>query len=458
MCKMQWKTLVLAVAFIISPVTMAAVPAEQAAALKTTLTPFGAERAANKEGTIPIWDGGTKIAPFTDGKIPDPFATEKPLFSINPQNVDKYGDKLSDGVKALMTKYPSTFRVDVYPTHRTASAPQWVYDNTFQNATRAHMNPSGSLGAFPVDAYGGIPFPIAKTGEEAIWNHQLRWAGQAVKNRGQAVRMTPDGKMVVVQQTESQLSYPYYRPDWDLQKWQAEGSFFVTRRVNTVGPPIRAGEATVARSNIDDSKSMTYTYLTGQRRVRRLPLSCCDIPNPISGGIANFDELSVWFGSIGRYDWKLVGKREMYIPYNNNKYHQPANLQDVLGANHPNPDLVRYELHRVWVVDATLKPGERHSAPKARFYLDEDTWMAVLGDRWDAQGNLWKATFNMPTVMSSAPAVVEGVYLVFDLAKGGYYAGTLNLANVQGKAMEYLDTPFPDRSFTAEALSGEGVR
>lgn len=452
------KLLFFASALVLAPSAMAAVTAEEAATLKTTLTPVGAERSANKDGTIPAWDGGTKQAPAKDGRIPDLFAADKPLFSITPQNVDQYSAKLSDGVKALMKKYPSTFRVDVYPTRRTASAPQWVYDNVFQNATRAKMDESGSLGPFPVGAYGGIPFPLPKTGEEAIWNHQLRWSGQANTNRSQAVRMTPDGKMVIVQQTESQLGYPYYRPDWDLQKWQAEGSFFVTRRVNTVGPPIRAGEATVSRANIDDSKTMTYTYLTGQRRVRRLPLSCCDIPNPISGGIANFDELTVWFGSIGRYDWKLVGKQEMYIPYNGNKYHQPADLANVLGTNHPNPDLMRYELHRVWVVDATLKPGERHSAPKARFYLDEDSWLAVMGDRWDAQGNLWKATFNVPTVIPAVPAVTEGVYLVFDLARGGYYAGTMNIANAQSKAAEYADKPFPDRLFTAEALSGEGVR
>ena len=84
-------------------------------------------------------------------------------------------DKLSDGQQAMLKKYPS-YKIDVYPTRRTAAAPQWVYDNTFKNATRAKTTSNGdSLEG----AHGGIPFPIAKTGKEAMWNHLLRWGGEA---------------------------------------------------------------------------------------------------------------------------------------------------------------------------------------------------------------------------------------------------------------------------------------
>src|SRR5579871_5461424 len=117
----------------------AAVTAEEAAMLRTSLTPFGAERAANKEGSIPAWEGGYTKVPegYKSGQPrPDPFAGEKPLFSIDGKNVEQHAGKLAEGVTLMLKKYPS-FRADVYPTHRTAAAPQWVYDNTLRNATRA---------------------------------------------------------------------------------------------------------------------------------------------------------------------------------------------------------------------------------------------------------------------------------------------------------------------------------
>ena len=448
--------LALACALAIAAPAYSAVTAEEAAALKTTLTPFGAERAGNKEGTIPAWEGGIKATPMaTNGTIPDLFGDDKPLFTITAQNMSQYADKLSDGVKGLLQKYPS-YRIVVYPTRRTASAPQWVYDNTFANATRATLEPKGEMGPFPVKAFGGIPFPITKSGEEAIWNHSLGWNGEGYTNVTEQGRVTPDGTLVLASQSRATIAFPYYRKDWDLAKWEAAGSEIYLRRIDTLGPPIRAGEMIAARGRMDDSKTQVYTYLTGQRRVRRLPLACCDVPNPVSGGIANFDELQTFFGGIGRYDWKLVGKREMYIPYNANKYHQPKTSAEALAAPHINPDLVRFELHRVWVVDATVKAGERHSAPKARFYLDEDTWLAAAGDRYDAQGKLWKVSFLLPTAEPGLPGVVPIGYHVYDMIRGGYFGVSYNPYG--DKAIKYLDKFPPDKMFTPEAISGEGVR
>ena len=119
---------------------LGAITPQQAEQLKTTLTPLGAERAGNAAGTIPAWDGGlTKAAPgYKPGAPrPDPFSAEKPSLQISAKNVEQHKDKLSDGVQELLRKYPDTNRLDVYKTHRTAAAPQWVYDNTFANATRA---------------------------------------------------------------------------------------------------------------------------------------------------------------------------------------------------------------------------------------------------------------------------------------------------------------------------------
>lgn len=225
-------------------------------------------------------------------------------------------------------------------------------------------------------------------------------------------------------------------------------------RVDASGPPIHAGEITLQRVNIDDNESKTWTYLTGQRRVRRLPLTCCDVPSPVAGGILNFDETEVYSNSIGRYDWKLEGKREIYVPYNTNSYHQAASLDQLMTAGTVNPDFLRFEKHRVWVVEATLKQDQRHVVPHLRLYLDEDTWIAVAGERYDAQGKIWKVTFNFPTVFPGGPGTIVAGYMSYDLIGGGYFA----TAYFPQKTQVDLKADLPLRLFTPEALSGEGVR
>ncbi|MES3001833.1 MAG: DUF1329 domain-containing protein [Pseudomonadota bacterium] len=449
----QLTLLALACATLAAPLAHAAASADEAAKLRTTLTPLGGERAGNKDGSIPPWEGGYPAdASATSASIANLFANDKPLFTITPQNAAQYADKLTDGSMGLLKKYPN-FKITVYPTRRTAAAPQWVYDNTLKNATRATLVP-GELGPFPKGAFGGTPFPIPKTGEEAIWNHLLRWTSPGYQTAPILVRMTPEGKAIMVSQVEANSKFPYYDPSGTLEKWEAAGSEVVLRRLDTSGPPLRAGEKIVQRNKIDDAKSQTWVYLTGQRRVRRLPLTCCDVPSPVAGGILNFDETEVYASSIGRYDWKIVGKKEMYVPYNTNSYHQATALDQVMTPSTLNPDFVRFEQHRVWVVEGTLKAGQRHVAPKVRVYMDEDTWIAAAGERWDAQGQLWKVTFNMPTVMPSAPGTIVAGYVSYDMIGGGYFGSTYLPRDKQVN----LKASLPDRIFTPEALSGEGVR
>lgn len=444
----------LACATLATSLAQAAVTAEEAAKLKTTLTPLGAERAGNKDGSIPAWEGGYPAdATATSAAIPDLFGKDKPVLTITPQNAAQHAEKLTEGSLGLLKKYPN-FKIQVFPTRRTAAAPQWVYDNTLKNATRATMRPDGELGPYPKGAFGGIPFPIPKTGEEALWNHLLRWTSPGYQTTPSLARVTPEGKVIPVSQNTAQSRFPYYDQGSTLEKWEADGSHVVVRRVDTFGPPIRAGEILLQRNKIDDAKSQTWVYLTGQRRVRRLPLSCCDVPSPVAGGILNFDEVEVYSSSIGRYDWKLVGKREMYVPYNTNSYHQATSLEQLFTAQTANPDYVRFELHRVWVVEGTLKQGQRHVIPRVRLYLDEDTWIAAAGERWDAQGQLWKVTYNLPTVFPGAPGTIVAGYMSYDLIGGGYFASAYLPRNKQVD----LKASLPDRIFTPESLSGEGVR
>jgi hypothetical protein len=449
MNKQLWAALAVTSAFAIPFQATAGVSPEEAAKLKSELTPFGAEKAGNKDGSIPAWTGGYSTAIAGDkpgGTRGDPFKADKPLFSITAKNVDQYADKLADGSKALFKKYPD-YRIDVYPTRRSAAAPQWVYDNTFKNATRAKMNGDVAVGAF-----GGIPFPIPKTGAEVMWNHNLRWRAPSLNFSITHYQITADGKPVMTTDGNIDQQMPYYFQNSSLEEFSKQNEFWLVRLLN-VGPPIRAGEAIVGRVNLDGAKDQAWVYLTGQRRVRKLPNPCCDTPTPSTAGVMSFDEIETWNGRLDRFDWKLGGKKELFIPYNNNKMFA-AKDAEVLGK-YPNPDNVRWELHRVWVVDATLRAGQRHQAPKSRYYCDEDTWQCNIGDRWDANGQLWKTLWTQSFVAPDLPGTVSGSMGFNDLI-----AGTAFIGNLYGnKSTQYvLKSRIPDNTFTPDAMAGEGVR
>jgi len=429
---------------------LAAVSAEEAEQLKTTLTPFGAEKAGNEDGTIPAWTGGfTSAIPGYEsgGRRPDPFVDEKPLFSITAKNMDQYAEKLTEGLKTLLQKYPDTFRMDVYPTHRTAAAPDWIYENTFKNATRASMKGDVVTGAF-----GGVPFPIPKRGDEVMWNHLLRWMGVSVWSEGQNYLTTANGKRVMLVDAISEQQMPYYFKEGSPEEFN--GDYWMIRLINS-GPPIRAGEGIVGRENVDADKTQAWVYLTGQRRTRKMPNACCDTPTPATAGVAGFDDLGVWTGRLNRFDWKIVGKKELYIPYNGNRAWQATKVEDLLGPHHYNPDYFRWELHRVWEVEATLRPGNRHQAPKGRYYVDEDTWNAVLGDRWDASGRLWKTVWALPMVIHDLPATAIFPFGFYDLISGAWFVAGVDAT----KPRQYEIVPrYPDSVFTPDGLRAGAIR
>jgi len=437
--------------------TQAAVSMDEAAKLMTDLTPFGAEQSGNKEGTIPAWEGGYTTAPAGyksgDGRT-DLFPAEKPLYSITATNMETYADKLSDGVKALLRKYPDSFRLDVYPTHRTAAAPQWVYDNTIKNATNAKVSADGLK---VQSAYGGIPFPIPKSGVEAMWNHKMMWMGELTALNVSGFIGTGDGKVVLASRANNIVRSPYYIKDGSLEAFNGEIS---QMRVWITGPSHKAGEQFLVIDS-GDKPRQAWQYLTGQRRVRKAPTICCDAPEEVNSGVDNWDESFGFWGDLDRYDWTLVGKKEVYIPYNSNRFFEKAHTADKLvGPHHLNPDMVRWELHRVWVVEASLAPGKRHVVPKRRFYLDEDTWGAVLSEGWDAQGTLWRVQITQPLVVPEGPFVWPvAQWSVFNLLAGNYLASCVTDWGDPTYTTHFkvLDRISP-MEFTPEALAGQGVR
>lgn len=432
--------------------SLAAVSAAEAAKLKSTLTPVGAEKAGNAAGTIPAWDGGlTKAAPgYRNGDArPDPFPADKPVLSINAKNMAQHAASLTDGVQFLLKKHPD-FRLDVYPTRRTAAAPQFVYDNTFANATRAKTveNGYGVQGA-----YGGIPFPIPKDGYEAIWNHRLAWRGGSFSMPVRVWVVTSDGKRTMASGGMETVRQFYYDKDGSLEKFDGYyqlGKFVVN------APGSKAGEAILVHDGLNEAAPRSlWQYLVGQRRVRKAPSVAYDTPDSVTSGIGLFDEAFNLFGPIDKHELKLLGKKEIYIPYNNNRA-AASKVEDLVTPNTLNPAKVRWELHRVWVVEATVAAGKRHVVTKRKYYIDEDSWQIVLFDGWDAKGQLWRSNYSLMLTAPDIPAVTSFVlWGGYDLQTGAYY---LNMAsNELPKQYEVLP-PVPRSFFSSETLANEGAR
>jgi len=430
--------------------TWAAVSAAEAAKLKNELTPLGAERAGNKDGSIPAWTGGYTTVPagYKSGNPrPDPFAADKPLYSVNAANMAQHLDKLSDGQQALLKKFPS-YRIDVYPTRRSAAAPQYVYDNTFKNATRAKAVSDGNS---VEGAYGGTPFPIPKTGKEVMWNHLLRWQGESDLFEP-ATWVVSGGKPALSAATRNEQNFPYYFQDGSLETFG--GDFWHIYQVTTA-PAFKAGETIMLRDPIDyvGRGRQAWQYLVGQRRVRKAPNIAYDTPDTVTSGVDFFDEVQLFIGALDRFDWKLVGKKEMLIPYNLNSF-MLRKTSEVLGPQHLNPDHMRWELHRVWVVEASLVAGQRHTIPKRRYYVDEDSWSASLYDGWDAQGQLWHTGQALQFLAYEFPAQVHMAFTMTDMLKGTYQATIFN-----EQPSHFAKVPrWPDTNFTPESVAARGVR
>ncbi|HEX5632438.1 MAG TPA: DUF1329 domain-containing protein, partial [Gemmatimonadales bacterium] len=366
----------------------------QAQALGKDLTPVGAERAASKDGAIPAWTGGDLKAPQgwkPGAPRPDPYAADKPLFTIDAGNADTYKDKLSPGQLALL-KTLKGYRMDVYPTRRSCGYPEAVYENTRKNATGARLAANGHDLEKAVS--GGVPFPIPANGAEAMWNHKLRWLGEGRIERYATVFSQPgDGKFVPLVQDQWTST-----PNGNLAgKPIPEGNGVEYLLLNeVVTPAARTGEIILIHYFLAKDND-AWLYFPGQRRVRRAPTFSYDNPVPGYENMLAVDQYPMFGGRLDRYDWKLVGKQELVVPYNTYRFNDPSRkLADIFGPDYPRRELVRHEVHRVWKIEATVKSGQRHTFPKRVHYLDEDSWMLLAADLYDAQGKVWRVQESYP--------------------------------------------------------------
>ena len=444
-----------AIALTLAGNAYAAVSAQEAEKLGTSLTPLGAEKAGNEAGTIPEWTGGLTGAPagvtYKPGDHhPDPFPNDKVEFTIDKSNMDQYKANMTPGEMALMNAYPDTFKMPVYQTRRTGAAPQWVYDNTKKNATSGELVQDGN--GFK-NAVGGIPFPIPQSGVEAIWNHIARYRGTYVLRTGAEVAVQRNGSFVPVS-GNTQVLFKYYVPDATYESINNRMFFYL----NQIKSPARlAGGATLVHETLDQvaEPRQAWQYSSGQRRVRRAPNLAYDSPIDESDALRTADDTDMYNGSPNRYDWKLLGKKEVYIPYNNYRLTaEGVKYEDILIPGHLNPELTRWELHRVWVVEANLKSDARHIYSKRVFFLDEDSWQAAEVDQYDGRGDLWRVSLAYLKNYYDLPTTWSALDTYHDLQSGRYHVQNLDS---EEKTTLQFNLPVPDDGeFTPAALRRGG--
>ena len=433
---------------------LAAVSASEAARLGKDLTPIGAERKGNG-GAIPAWTGGIESpAGFKMGdKHIDPFPGDKVQFTITAQNYTKYAANLTEGQIAMFKKYPDTYKMPVYQTRRSSGYPQHVYDKTKENATNTKLVDGGN-GMSNYDV--GVPFPIPADGMEVIWNHIVRYRGGSVSRVvGQATPQA-NGSYTMVKFND-EFTFKNKLSDYNPETMQDNNILFYFKQ-EVVSPARLAGNVLLVHETLDQVKEprKAWIYNAGQRRVRRAPQVAYDGPGTASDGLRTSDNFDMYNGAPDRYNWKLIGKKEIYVPYNSYKLNSgDVKYDDIIKAGHINQDLTRYELHRVWHVESTLKEGQRHIYGKRTFYIDEDTWQATEIDHFDGRGDLWRVAeaHNMFFYDHKVPwYTIETLY---DLQSGRYLA--LGLDNEESKPYNFGFTR-SEKDYTPSALRRSGVR
>jgi hypothetical protein len=422
----------------------------QSARLGQDLTPLGGERAGNAAGTIPSWEGGLAQPPanYRAGMHhPDPYAQDAVLYQVNSQNLAQHQAQLPAGLKVLLEKNPDYF-LRVFPTRRSAAAPQRIYDATRFNAQSAELI-SGGNGVAGVAA--GIPFPLPKTGQEAIWNHIMRYRGEQISFVTNQAAVLANGSYNLLK-LERDIYFLYGREGVAPQ--DLDNTLFYYK-YKVVAPSKLSGSALVVQETLDQVLAIrkAWRFSRGERRVRRLPMLAYDTLQPDTNGLATADQVDVYNGAPDRYEWQLLGKQEMLVPYNSYAVHQQGIPYDsILQRDTVNPQLLRYELHRVWVVEADLRKGFSHPYAKRRFYIDEDSWQVLAVDLYDKAGELIGVQESHPISYYDVPMFGSTLETIYDFKSKRYFVDGLD----NNEPMYNFKAKLSPRDFTAQALRREG--
>lgn len=457
--KLSWMPLAAAVVLALPVVANAKVSAAEADRLGKDLTCIGAEKAGSKDGAIPEFSGKWLGTPPTmKGYTPnvgqhpvDAYPDEKPLFVITAENLQKYAANLSEGQKAMFAKFPKTYRIPVYQTHRDFRYPDSVCVNAKKNALNAEVA-DGGLGVKNA-VKGAVPFPIPKTGEEALFNTLLPYRAYNEVTTRDFANVAPNGS--VSWGRANNINYDLVNHPDNTGK-PLEGVMAYSRSLVML-PEREKGNVSVSSEpvNFAEGKRLAWQYDPGTRRVRQLPEFGFDQPLTGTGGKMTIDSDRLFNGSPERYTWTVVGKKEMYVPANSYRIHsKDVKYADLIKPGHPNPDLGRYELRRVWVIEGKLKDGFRHVYGKRVLFADEDSWQPAMTDMYDARGQLWQHALIHHYYAPDINAYQAGTSFYHDLNSGGYVGYNLFQEAKQGPILNKGD--LKPAMFTPEAARTAG--
>lgn len=412
----------------------------------------GAIRAGSKDGVAAFTGKYTTSWPGMkqkQGYNPSPFANEKPLFTINAQNMAKYADKMTPGEKALMKAYPKSYYMKVYPSHRDFGFPAWVCKVTKKNAVTSTIV-HGGLGI--TGTTGSIPFPFPQNGLQAIWNVINPYRAWTEKSTYDFADVYPGGKISWGRIKFMSLNVgnnPHKRSNYQSKI----NAYFYQGYLK---PERQAGFVAVGYQPNDFANDATrsWQYLPGLRRVREAPRVGFDYPVPPAGLRVVSDDYG-FNGSPAHYNWKLIGKKEFYVPYDNFKINSPKiTYKELVTPNVINQKYERYELHRVWVLEGDLKPGVRDIYSKRVLYIDEDSWLTTWADNYDGQGKLWRATYINYFYSPASESWERGVSLFNDLTSHAYEVDYL--VNQAGHRWWKLNVPLRPGQFSPQAAASGG--
>ena len=441
---------------LIAPAAFAKVPEQQAERLGNDLTPMGSEKAGNADGTIPSWTGGLSSIPpnvsYKSGQAQhaNPFKNDRRLFTITPQNMAQYKDKLTPGYQALFSTYDDSFTMPVYKSRRTCALPDFVYKANTRNARVGQLVGNGNGVS---ESIMGSPFPIPNSALEMIWNHTLRYRSFKVTREQAIAAPTASGQFVPqVLQDEAILrwSNPEAKRAEDLNNISL---YFIA---NTISPPRRAGTVILVYETLNRAKDprKAWQYSPGTRRVRRAPNIGYDNPIPFSDGLMTSDSFDGYNGAPNRFDWTFLGKSEKYISYNNYET-ALAQLNEIITPSHLNRQQARYELHRVWSIEARLKPTARHVYSRRVKHLDEDAWRIATAELYDGRGELWRIQEMLFAQFYEVPLCGGAGEVVHDLQVGRYVALALRNGT---RGLNYFADELNEKRYTPASIRRLGKR
>ncbi len=268
-----------------------------------------------------------------------------------------------------------------------------------------------------------------------MWNHRVRYRGSSVLAQTSQAIVQPSGKAQYLKQTERVL-YRYGSLSNPIDLSQRNILLYYLTWFGKTGNEADFVVLVPETANSEKDSRAVWVLPPGLGRMFRLPPVGYDQPFPGSDGLYFVDMVDMYNGPFDRYVWKLVGKREMIVPYNGYRLSDGSKTYaQLIKPGHIDQDATRYEPHRVWVIEATERGGRSHRFGKRVFYVDEDSWNVVMVENYDRDDKtLWRFQEGHLVALYDAQTANSAPVVTYDFKDGRYF---VNRLSAQDKPIQY---------------------